>query len=101
MINGKDADIENWAFLAQLVFEPDYFFKTCSATLYTRKNLMTAAHRVNGLKDKPEKLKVKIGKVSCFLLTFYRVHQKEICKQMICGTKSLLYYKMSCNLCIT
>ena len=83
MINGKDADIENWAFLAQLVFEPDYFFKTCSATLYTRKNLMTAAHCVNGLKNKPEKLKVKIGKISSFLFTCYGVRPKEICKQMI------------------
>ena len=77
MINGKDADIENWTFLAQLVFEPDNFYKTCSATITASKTLITAGHCVDGLKDTPEKLQVKIRKMSRFLFTCFRMHQNS------------------------
>ncbi len=61
MINGRDADHSKWPFVASFSFrQPGAPYQICTGTLISRNWLITAAHCVEDIKDKPEHLSVQI-----------------------------------------
>ncbi len=63
MIGGRTAKIDDWTFAAALVFlQPQPTWEICTATVIDRLWLLTAAHCVEDIVDRPEYLNVKICK---------------------------------------
>ena len=63
MINGKEADIRDWKFLASIKYlHPNASWKICSATLINKNTLITAAHCVYHWRNKPDQIIVYIRK---------------------------------------